>query len=55
MLFAVILILLLLGNWFLSAVLVFLPLNLITRLINCAWLGVGLICLLLLAWCLGDD
>lgn len=55
MLLAVILLLLLLGNWFLSAVLVFLPFNLTNYLISIGWLGIGLIGLAFLAWCLGDE
>ncbi len=55
MLLAVILILLLFGNWFLTETLVFIPVNLFTRLLSLGWWGLALLIVLFLAWCIGED
>ena len=55
MLLPVILVLLLIGNWLLSETLVFIPLDLVTRLISLSWWGIALVTILFLAWCMVDD
>ncbi|GAB4525759.1 MAG: hypothetical protein Tsb0014_05400 [Pleurocapsa sp.] len=50
-----ILTLLLIGNWLITTVLVFFPLNLIDRLNSYGTMSLGLILLLFLAWCIGDE
>jgi hypothetical protein len=51
----VILAVILIVNWLITSVLVFLPLNLIDRLNSWGTMVLGLILLLFLAWCLGDE
>ncbi|MGV2829182.1 hypothetical protein [Myxosarcina sp. GI1(2024)] len=48
-------ILLLLGNWLLTTVLVFIPMGIIDRISYLSWWGVAVGSLLFLAWCLADD
>ena len=55
MLLAVILILLLFGNWFLTETLVFIPVDLFTRLLSLGWWGLALLIVLFLVWCIGED
>jgi len=55
MLLVTILILLLFGNWFLTETLIFLPVNLATRITSFSWWGVALIVLLFFAWCVAED
>ncbi|MBE9043270.1 hypothetical protein IQ255_02395 [Pleurocapsales cyanobacterium LEGE 10410] len=55
MLLFVILVVLLFGNWFFTETLVFIPVNLITRLASIGWWGLGLVTILFLAWCIGED
>lgn len=55
MLLAVILVLLLIGNWFLTETLILIPVDLITRLSSFGWWGLGLLILSFLAWCVSDD
>ena len=55
MLLAVILILLLIGNWAITETLVFVPVNLATRLTSLGWWGLAIVLVSFLAWCIGDD
>lgn len=55
MLLLVILLLLLMGNWAISEILVFLPLNLFAHVVSLGRLAVLFVLLLFLAWCLGDE
>ena len=55
MLLAVIVILLLIGNWFISETLVFVPVDLLARLTSVGWWALGLMLVAFLAWCIGDD
>lgn len=55
MLLAAILILLLFGNWFLTETLIFVPVNLASRVTSLSWWGLALIALLFVAWCIGED
>ena len=55
MLLAVILVLSLIGNWLITETLVFIPVNLLTRLTTIAWWGVALVAIAFVAWCIGDD
>jgi hypothetical protein len=55
MLLTAIMILLLIGNWFITKTLVFVPVNLLTRLTSVGWWGLGLVAIVFLAWCIGDD
>ena len=55
MLFLVMFVLLLIGNWLLSNIFVFVPLNIVDRAISLGWLGAAFVLLLFLTWCLGDD
>ncbi len=55
MFFIVILVVLLIGNWLLSEAFVFIPLDLVTRLISLSWWGIALGIIIFLAWCIADD
>jgi hypothetical protein len=55
MLFVVILVLLLIGNWFFSETLVLVPVDLAIRLSSLGWLVLGLIGVAFIAWCISDD
>ena len=55
MLITVILALLLIFNWLLSETLVSIPINLLVHFISLSWLGLGLILVLFLAWCMAED
>ena len=55
MLLAAILILLLFGNWFLTETLIFVPVNLASRITSFGWWGFALIVLLFVAWCIGEE
>ncbi len=55
MLLVTILILLLFGNWFLTETLIFMPMNLATRIISFSWWGVALVVVLFFAWCVAED
>lgn len=55
MLLVAILIALLFGNWFLTKTLIFIPVGLVSRLTSFGWWGLGLVILVFLAWCIGED
>lgn len=55
MLLAVILILLLIGNWFFTETFVFVPVDLLYRLTSISWWALALMLVAFLAWCIGDD
>ena len=55
MLLAVILILLLIGNWFFTETFVFVPVDLLYRLTSIGWWALALTLVAFLAWCIGDD
>lgn len=48
-------ILLLVGNWFLSETLVFIPLDIVIRFSSLGWWGLGLVSISFIAWCISDD
>ena len=50
-----ILILLLLGNWFINETLIFIPVHLVTRLTSWGWWALALLGCLFIAWCVGED
>ena len=54
MLLFLILSFLLLGNWILSEVLVFIPVHLVESLNSLTGIALTIIILLFIAWCLGD-
>ncbi|MGK7937528.1 MAG: hypothetical protein AB4206_17315 [Xenococcaceae cyanobacterium] len=54
MLLVLILSFLLLGNWVLSEVLVFIPVHLVESLNSLSGIGLTILLLLFFAWCLGD-
>ena len=55
MLLATILILLLFGNWFLTETLIFLPINLASRLISLGWWALAGVAVLFFVWCMAED
>jgi len=55
MLLAVILIFLLIGNWFFTETLIFIPVDLATRLVSLGWWTLAIIGIGFIAWCIGDD
>ena len=55
MLLAVILIVLLIGNWFFTQTLIFIPVDLAVRLTSLGWWILALIGISFIAWCVGDD
>ncbi|MEL6502722.1 MAG: hypothetical protein AAFR62_11480 [Cyanobacteria bacterium J06629_2] len=55
MLLVVILVLLLIGNWFFSETLVLIPVDLSIRLGSLSWWVLALISLSAIAWCISDD
>lgn len=55
MLLAIIIILLLSGNWLISEILIFIPVNFLTRLTAWGWWGMGMLVVLFIAWCLAED
>ena len=55
MLLAVILVLLLIGNWLLTETLVYLPLNLISRFASLGLWGFAFLVVCILAWSIGED
>ena len=55
MLFFVISMILLLGNWILSSILVFIPIRLVEYLSSLSWIILGYIGLAFLGWCLGNS
>ncbi len=54
-LLAVILILLLFGNWFINETLIFIPVKFFTTITSWGWWGLAFMALLFLAWCMGED
>ena len=50
----VVVLLLLIGNWLLSNLLVFVPIILMGKISSLSWLIVGIFGLLFLGWCLGE-
>ncbi len=56
MLFAAILLLLLIGNWFLTETLVLIPLDFITKLTSAyGWWVFALVVASFIAWCISED
>lgn len=55
MLLFIVITLLLCGNWFFTETLIYLPVNLISRLVTFGWWGVAALSILFLAWCVGED
>jgi len=55
MLLIVIIVLLLIGNWFFTETLIFLPVDLATRLTSLGWWAIALLGIGFIAWCIGDD
>lgn len=55
MLLAVILVLLLIGNWFLTETLVFIPVDIAIRLGSLGWWALSLVLIAFIAWCISDD
>lgn len=55
MLLVVILVLLLIGNWFFSETLVLVPVDLAIRFGSLSWWVLGLIGVAFVAWCISDD
>ncbi|BAU66382.1 hypothetical protein STA3757_37860 [Stanieria sp. NIES-3757] len=55
MLIGVIVIFLLLSNWLLCSLLVFFPINFFNYLGSFGWMFLGIACLLIVSWGLGDD
>jgi hypothetical protein len=55
MLLAIILALLLIGNWFLTETLIFIPVDLAIRFTSLGWLVLALLLLGFVAWCISDD
>lgn len=55
MLLAVILIFLLIGNWFLSKLFINLPLSSAVNLASLGWWTLALLSISFVAWCIGDD
>ena len=55
MLLTAILVLLLIGNWFITETLVFVPVNLLTRLTSIGWWGFAVVAIAFVAWCISDD
>lgn len=55
MLLIVIMVLLLIGNWFFSETLVLVPVDLAIRFGSFGWWGLGLIGVAFIAWCISDD
>ena len=54
-LIAVILILLLFGNWFINLSLIFIPVDFATRVTSFGWWILAFIAVLFLAWCVGEE
>ncbi|MCC0175985.1 hypothetical protein I4641_03190 [Waterburya agarophytonicola K14] len=52
---AVILVLLLFGNWLINVVLIFIPVSFFIRLTHLGWWGLALLTVLFLAWCMAED
>jgi len=48
-------VLLLFGNWILSNLFVYIPLNLLTSLNSVVFWAIGILSLVFLAWCVGED
>ncbi|MEM6614204.1 MAG: hypothetical protein AAF652_18525 [Cyanobacteria bacterium P01_C01_bin.72] len=55
MLLAVILVLLLIGNWFFTETLIFIPVDLAINFASLGWWTLALLGIGLIAWCVGDD
>jgi hypothetical protein len=55
MLFVIIVGLLLIGNWFLSHSLIFLPMDLAIDLGSLGWWVLALVSISFVAWCISDD
>ena len=55
MLLVVIIVVLLIGNWFFTETLIFIPVDLAARLTSLGWWAIALLGIGLLAWCIGDD
>ncbi|MEL6580833.1 MAG: hypothetical protein AAFQ14_13870 [Cyanobacteria bacterium J06621_12] len=55
MLLAIILVLLLIGNWFFTESLIFIPVDLAIRLSSFGWWTLALLGIGFIAWCVSDD
>ena len=55
MLLAVVLILLLIGNWFFTNTLIFIPVDIAIRLSTIGWWTLALLGISFIAWCISDD
>ena len=55
MLLVLVLTLLLIGNWFFTGTLVFVPVDILNRLSSLSWWALALISISFIAWCIGDD
>jgi hypothetical protein len=55
MLLALILALLLIGNWFLTESLIFTPVDLAIRFTSLGWWVLALLSISFVAWCISDD
>jgi hypothetical protein len=55
MLFVVVVLLLLIGNWFLSHSLIFLPVDLAIFISSLGWWILALVSISFVAWCISDD
>jgi hypothetical protein len=55
MLFAIILVLLLMGNWVLTETLIFTPVDLAIRFTSLGWWILALLSISFVAWCISDD
>jgi hypothetical protein len=55
MLLAVVLILLLFGNWLINETLIFIPIDVVHRVTSLGWWGLALLGVLFIAWCIGEE
>jgi len=55
MLLAAVMILLLIGNWFFTETLVFIPVDIVIRFSSLGWWALALLGIGFVAWCIGDD
>ncbi|MEM8827755.1 MAG: hypothetical protein AAGE96_00170 [Cyanobacteria bacterium P01_G01_bin.19] len=46
---------LLFGNWLINLTLIFAPVDLFTRITSFGWWGLGVLGLLFIAWCIGEE
>ena len=55
MLLVVIVVWLLIGNWFFTESLIFIPVNLAARFASLGWWAIALLGIGFVAWCISDD